>query len=107
MKTRFILLASILFVVVLSYSTTFFLEKETAAALTKEDGFFEMLTALMLLAASVAFFISYLRSPSGLDLVIIKTRKNLFFLFISLFLFFGFGEEISWGQRIFHVRTPE
>ncbi len=97
----------LLAVMLLSYSTPLFFGRETAAELTKEDGLFEMLTAVLMFAASVAFFISYLLSRSGLDLVIVKTKKNLVFLFISLFLFFGFGEEISWGQRIFHIRTPE
>jgi len=37
----------------------------------------------------------------------LKTRKNIFFLFLAVLFFFGFGEEISWGQRIFKFNTPK
>jgi hypothetical protein len=33
--------------------------------------------------------------------------KNYFFLLLSLIMFFGFGEELSWGQRIFNFSTPD
>jgi hypothetical protein len=60
-----------------------------------EDGYLEYLTAIMLLIVSI---ISFYR--------ILTTRfiKGLFFVsttgFIAVLMLFGFGEEISWGQRI-------
>jgi len=60
-----------------------------------EDGFFENLTAVFFVFATVLFFISYRRT------------KNIFLLSLVLLLFFGAGEEISWGQRILHFMTPD
>lgn len=33
--------------------------------------------------------------------------KNIFFLLLFIALFFAAGEEISWGQRLFNIETPE
>ena len=68
----------------------------------EEDGFIEWLTTIPLLIATVVA-IRYLVTLSG-------KRSWLFFLsvlFIALFSFFVGGEEISWGQRVFHIQTPE
>ena len=32
--------------------------------------------------------------------------NNLGIIMFSIIFFFGFGEEISWGQRIFDIETP-
>ena len=67
-----------------------------------EDGFIEDITLIplaVLVLACIVFLIKYSR------------RKNIWFfltyLAISLGSFFILGEEISWGQRIFHFRTSE
>ena len=51
-------------------------ETQKQIEIIKEDGLIEYLTALLLLAICIL---------------------------LALGLFFGFGEEISWGQRIFEV----
>jgi hypothetical protein len=53
------------------------------------------------------FFITFLKDKNSNDFYLFKTKKNFFFLFLAIVFFFGFGEEISWGQRIFNVQTPE
>ncbi len=68
----------------------------------EEDGFIEWLTTIPLLIATVVA-IGYL-------VKLVRHRSWLFFLsvlFIALFAFFAGGEEISWGQRIFGIQTPE
>ena len=35
------------------------------------------------------------------------SSKNIGIILFSIIFFFGFGEEISWGQRIFNVETPD
>ena len=60
-----------------------------------EDNLIEYLTALGLLSISILFLILYFR-----------TRHFLNLLFCLVF-FFGFGEEISWGQRILEFQTPD
>jgi hypothetical protein len=61
----------------------------------KEDSFFEWLTSLF-------YFISFL-----LLLLTFKKNRNIFLLLLCFVMFFGAGEEISWGQRIFGFSTPE
>ena len=77
--------------------------------LTAEDRFVEILGAIMFLVSSVGFGLAYFRS-SRLRYKIKgqaeRTRKNIFYLLLSLFFLLAFLEEISWGQRIFGVETP-
>jgi hypothetical protein len=63
--------------------------------LAKEDSFFEWLTFLCLFGAAVMYYLSF------------RKYKNFFLLLLALAMFFGAGEEISWGQRIFGFSTPE
>ena len=67
-----------------------------------EDGLFENLTALVLLVTSVLFFIRLLRE---------WRNRNRFWIALNILIvigaFFGFGEEISWGQRIFSIESGE
>jgi hypothetical protein len=76
-------------------------------ALTVEDGVFETVTALAFLASSLTLVLLFIKYPQGNDLSFMRTKRNLFILLLALFFFVGFGEEISWGQRILHVHTPE
>jgi hypothetical protein len=71
------------------------LNRDLAVQLASEDGIFEYATA--------AFFLN-----TAILLVKAFTLKRSFlFLPLSLIFFVGFGEEISWGQRIFGIDTPE
>ena len=68
----------------------------------QEDGIAEWLTVAGLLPAS---FVSFYR------VIKLFNKRSKWFLFVTLclglFLFFSSGEEISWGQRIFGIQTPE
>ncbi len=91
-----LILISILSVIPLLYSYNQSFYKD----LVKEDGVIEYLTAIFLFLSSIVLFISFL---------IIKKNHSIFNfgLFLSVIvLFFGFGEEISWGQRIFNIESP-
>ena len=68
---------------------------ETICVVGDEDQLFEFLTALFFLAASWFFLRSFL------------IGKNGWFLLLSIIFFVGFGEEISWGQRILNFDTPQ
>jgi hypothetical protein len=69
---------------------------------TVEDGIVEWLTVAGLLLAA---FTCLKRIGT------LKASKGWMFLLVTLFLavifIFGAGEEISWGQRIFHIKSPE
>ncbi len=85
---------SISVVILASFSIYFFLSDAVIMDLGKEDHFFEWLTFICFLSASVFFLVSY-------------KKKKYFFLILAGILFFGAGEEISWGQRIFNFKTTE
>lgn len=69
---------------------------------TVEDGFLEVQQAIYLLLVSFVCLWRYFKLKG--------TKPKLFSFallgFAALF-FFGFGEEIAWGQRIFNVAAPE
>lgn len=86
---------TVIVVLGLSYSVYFFLDEATIASLGDEDHFFEWMTSLCFLFSS------------GIFLYLAAKKRNLIFLLLGAAFFVGFGEEISWGQRIFHFSTPE
>ena len=72
-----------------------------------EDGVYEYLGALLCLAASALFLTAYVRFPARRKKGASRGGRNIFFLLLTLALFCLFGEEISWGQRLLGLRTPE
>jgi hypothetical protein len=77
-------------------------------ALAKEDGILEQTTALLflcgsILSAIVAWKLFRERRPKTQH----TTRRAIWHILIGLFFFLCFGEEISWGQRILGIETPE
>jgi hypothetical protein len=67
-----------------------------------EDSFYENFQFLFYFSGSlVAFFCSRLLWRSG------RKPFSILHICISISLFFVAGEEISWGQRIFGLSTPE
>ncbi len=67
-----------------------------------EDRIVEWLTAIALF---ICFIISIKRF---FQLISLRSFRFLLFLILFSFMFlFGVGEEISWGQRIFDVQSPD
>ncbi len=83
------------------------LPEDTAFMLIDEDGIVEYFGAFCFFVAAVIFFLLFLQSKTGNDLWILRTNKNFAYLGLAFVLFFGAGEEISWGQRILDFETPE
>jgi hypothetical protein len=71
-------------------------------SLVVEDGFVESVTVIVLLAAMTVCFRRFMQ---------LRGERSPLFLFVTFllgaFCLFGAGEEISWGQRIFGLETPE
>lgn len=69
---------------------------------TIEDGFVEWMTVLGLLAGSFTCFHRFFK---------LRKEKKWMFLtatfILGIFLFFAAGEEISWGQRLLGIESPE
>lgn len=67
-----------------------------------EDGVIEWLTVVALISGSILCF--------KRAIALRKERKFLFLaatVCLGLIFLFGAGEEISWGQRIFDVKSPD
>lgn len=68
----------------------------------REDGLIEWLTFLALI---LGFFLCWYRAS-----ILRPFRSKIFYfslIFLGLVFLFGAGEEISWGQRIFNIKSPE
>ena len=83
-------------------SLTYLFQESLYNELIQEDGVIEYLTALLLLIASVLLFSKLIKVGFS--------RGWPWFVFnisMVLGLFFGCGEEISWGQRIFSIESND
>jgi hypothetical protein len=90
-----------------SYSFLSFLSPAEAIRLTQEDGLIENISAICWFFSAIIMYIVFIKSKSDQKIFVLKTNRNIFYLLLGLFFIFCLGEEISWGQRIFGVSTPE
>lgn len=67
-----------------------------------EDGFIEYGSSLLWFFSSLSLAIYYFKNY-GLTI----KKRSLYFLSMSILFFVFCFEEISWGQRIFSIETPE
>src|SRR5437870_4885765 len=84
--------------ILISYSLLFICSKETLQRITAEDNWYENITAIAFLLASIVFTNLFFTSSRGNDFYLFKTKRNIFFLLLALLFFFGEGEEISWDN---------
>lgn len=85
----------------------YILSPETLSPYVYEDSITEYAQALFFFLAAVFFFLTFFYSETKNEFLKIKTPRNFAFLGLALILFFGAGEEISWGQRIIGFETPD
>ncbi len=74
--------------------------------LFSEDGIYETIQAVLCGAAAIILLWTFFRRPSKHD-ASIEAKRNIFVLLLALMIFVMFGEEVSWGQRLFRFDTPE
>lgn len=94
----------ILAIAIAAYGMSRFMSSDAFGShwIAMEDGFLEWLTVISLFSCAVLCWYRcwHLRS----------TATPAFLACTAIYgcvLFFGMGEEISWGQRIFGIETPE
>ena len=92
----------------LPYFFLVFVDPNLAVELGNEDGLIENLGAGFFALASLTLFFTYIQSAKTENKFFnVTTKKNIWYLLLCIFLFLCFGEEISWGQRIFNWQTPD
>ncbi len=103
-KNRSFFLYSIFAVIVCTVmSLYYFIDEDFFSRFADEDHFSESLTALFLLCTGVILIVnSFYKIKKGR-----RFRQEVLFILFGLMFLFAFGEEISWGQRIFNIATPE
>ncbi len=79
------------------------LDEGTLHAFIREDGIFETLGFLGLFITSLLFFAGFWQERQAAS----HCLKQAACLGLALLFFVGAGEEISWGQRILGIETPE
>ncbi len=81
------------------------LDVESLRVSSNEDGIIESVTAILFLVSAVGFFVVMAKSE------FLKQRgtKSAYLMTLAwaLLMVVFAGEEISWGQRIFLIKTPE
>jgi hypothetical protein len=107
LKKSIFIKAIVYLAVIASYSVVL-MGEEVMASLGDEDGLIENLGAFFLLVTSGFFLTSYFKSSvSDKDTNLLRRKKNIVYLLLAVLFFIGFGEEISWGQRMFGWKTPD
>lgn len=89
---------------ILAYSTLGWGEK-WAASLYPEDHYFENVGAISLFAAAAISLFVYMRALKTREITRIHRSKLFVYSTLAILYFFGAGEELSWGQRIFHIQV--
>lgn len=101
-------IAAFFYIFLFSTYTIIFLDEHSIIFLGREDGPIENIGALSFFIASVLFLYCYFLSKGHYVQVFqFRLERNIFYFLLSVLFFICFGEEISWGQRIFGWSTPD
>lgn len=95
-------IAFVIISAVILTGSSFFYANDFYNTLVVEDGIIENITAITLLLISILFLYRLIKTRG--------TKSTPWLIFNTLIIFgsfFGFGEEISWGQRIFSIESGE
>ena len=90
---------------ILGYSTLGWGD-EWAATLYPEDHYFENVGVISLFAAAAISLFAFMRALKMRDITRSHSIKLFVYSALAMLFFFGAGEELSWGQRIFHLQVP-
>ena len=102
-----LIFGSLIFLLIIASYAFIVLSPENASKLGEEDSIVENLGAASYLLAVILSFYLFFGSKSIKGRYLFKKDRNIFYLLLGLFLLICLGEEISWGQRIFNLATPE
>ncbi|MBB4806265.1 hypothetical protein HNP38_001537 [Chryseobacterium defluvii] len=96
------IISVILLLTVIYAIYVFFTDSSYFDTLVEEDGFYENLTSAFLFLTSFTLLFKFFKYQKYYGAL-----WKVGVLLMALGMFFGGGEEISWGQRIFNVQSSE
>lgn len=97
----------VLFLIIMYNTILFFQSQEQIIILTKDDHIVENTSAISYFLSAIILFYLFFKSKTDKKKYFMGTNMNYFFLLLGVFFIVCFAEEISWGQRIFNIGTPE
>lgn len=106
MKRTFMHIFLISLFIILTYLPVLIFGPEQVQFLIKGDGVFETCSAISYFFSACLMFYLFHKSKSNKETYFLGIKRNLFLLLLGLLFLAFFGEEISWGQRIFGIKTP-
>ena len=96
------------FVLIVLFYFPCYISNDLLLDLTKEDGAYEYVGAFLFLLTAVGFFMLAVKPERYKGYANAKKYpERKYFWLLALVFLLAFGEEISWGQRIFNFETPE
>lgn len=107
MKKEYLIAGISGLLIIASYLPLLVCTEATFNRLTSEDNVYEDVTAIFyFIAGAILIYLWYIlkfrKDPQSVD-----RRTILFIMLLGLFLIFCCMEEISWGQRLFGIKTPQ
>ena len=96
------ILAVFLIVTIVFSCITYYFNFEFYQFLVQEDGLIENITAITLLICAILLLVRLFRVGRSKN-----TKWLVFNIALVVVLILGFGEEISWGQRIFAIESND
>jgi len=97
----------IVFYIIIGFSTLAS-GNRLSVALFDEDKYFENVGAIGFFLTSLVFFYGFIKSLKSKLVIDWYIRlQRVIVIGLAFIFFFAGGEEISWGQRIFNIQTPE
>ena len=88
-----------------AFTLLFVFDTDMYDDLSQEDQLIEYLSSVFLFVSSYCFFRAFLDLKN--QTTAMSKWLMILFLLLSVLFFLGAGEEISWGQRLFNISTPE
>lgn len=108
MKKTYIFGFLVTLIILASYVViVYFLSPGKAFRFIREDGIVENAEVLCYMVSACLLIYLFIRSKSDTPRFLFNTKMNWFYLLLGIFCILILGEEISWGQRIFDLMTPE
>lgn len=90
-----VLIITLSLILIIASSSYFIFEPATLKWLSAEDSLVENLSVVNWFLGAVLMFILFAK------------QRNVWFLLLGILFVICFGEELSWGQRLFGFGTPE
>ncbi|UCG68869.1 MAG: hypothetical protein JSV09_13920 [Thermoplasmata archaeon] len=81
-----------------------FWDLNSAKSITREDGIVEYIQAILYILGAGIWGFAFIIAPNETKL---EKRRRVFYILFMVFFIFLFLEEISYGQRLFGISTPD